>query len=111
VKPLFSFGFGLPNTSFRYSGISVERVRTKSDFSVAVDLSVTSVGDKRGSDVPQIYVDLLLSRKEMSRRSSSTRFKRSCSVPGIKIDLAHAGTVALTAFSADIHYVRILAFK
>lgn len=53
LSPLFSFGRGLSCTAFRYTGIVVE---IDDDGFPAVELTVTSTGDRAGIDTPQIYM-------------------------------------------------------
>jgi beta-glucosidase len=52
IQPLFPFGYGLSYTSFRFSGLRVER----SGDHVAVRLDVTNTGRVAGADVAQVYV-------------------------------------------------------
>lgn len=53
--PLFEFGHGLSYTTFEYDSIEVaaDAVRPTDDLSVRV--TVTNTGDRRGSDVIQVY--------------------------------------------------------
>ena len=50
--PLFPFGFGLSYTNFQYSNLSVKRVAD----SVSVTVTVKNAGNRKGSDVAQLYV-------------------------------------------------------
>ncbi|MGW4059758.1 beta-glucosidase [Amycolatopsis sp. NPDC004747] len=52
VKPLFPFGFGLGYTKFAYSDLST----VWSGQSLIASLTVQNIGDRTGSDVPQVYV-------------------------------------------------------
>ena len=56
IKPLFSFGFGLSYTQFRYSGLTVSRTGSRSVPRVEVTFQVTNTGLRTGSDVPQVYI-------------------------------------------------------
>ena len=67
VKPLFPFGFGLSYTKFNYSELSLKQTASGADPVVAVTFTVTNVGDRDGSDVPQIYVSYPHLMKAMSR--------------------------------------------
>ncbi|MET0371880.1 MAG: beta-glucosidase [Sphingobium sp.] len=51
TKPLFAFGHGLSYSRYAYGGLKVEGGRM-----LRVSLDVTNVGDRRGADVPQVYV-------------------------------------------------------
>ena len=52
VQPLFPFGLGLSYTSFEYSGLRLEEGRDGLD----VAFRVRNVGDRWGSEVPQVYI-------------------------------------------------------
>lgn len=51
-QPLFPFGFGLGYTRFAYSGLDVRRSGT----GAVVSFTVRNVGQRTGSDVPQVYL-------------------------------------------------------
>jgi len=51
AKPLFAFGHGLSYTSFAYSDFEVIGGDT-----IAASFSVTNTGDRKGADVPQLYL-------------------------------------------------------
>ncbi|SFW88567.1 beta-glucosidase [Amycolatopsis australiensis] len=52
VKPLFPFGFGLGYTKFAYSDLST----VWNGQTLVASLTVQNIGDRTGSDVPQVYV-------------------------------------------------------
>lgn len=52
IEPLFPFGHGLSYTSFKYGGLSVERVADGCRVSVAV----TNTGARAGAETVQLYV-------------------------------------------------------
>jgi beta-glucosidase len=52
VTPLYPFGYGLSYTRFAYSRLNMHRSR---DGGIDVSFRVTNVGDRAGSDVPQVY--------------------------------------------------------
>lgn len=54
-SPLFPFGFGLSYTSYAYSGIKVDRLRTP-DINVKVTFTVRNTGKRAGAEVAQVYV-------------------------------------------------------
>ncbi|HEY3951247.1 beta-glucosidase [Phenylobacterium sp.] len=49
--PLYPFGYGLSYTSFRYSGLKVNGGQT-----VTASFTVANVGDRAGTDTPQLYL-------------------------------------------------------
>lgn len=51
AEPLFPFGFGLSYTRFTHSDLKVEGGKQ-----LAVSFTVTNVGKREGTDVPQLYV-------------------------------------------------------
>ncbi|HEU4959278.1 MAG TPA: glycoside hydrolase family 3 C-terminal domain-containing protein [Sphingomonas sp.] len=55
-KPLYPFGFGLSYTTFRYSGLRVDRPRLARDGTAMIRVDVTNTGTVAGDAVPQLYV-------------------------------------------------------
>jgi beta-glucosidase len=51
AKPLFPFGYGLSYTRFTYSNLKVS-----GGAALTVSFDVTNAGDRKGADVPQVYV-------------------------------------------------------
>jgi len=54
VKPLYPFGYGLSYTSFKYSGLSIQKGTGQGEYTVGFD--VTNSGSRAGADVAQVYV-------------------------------------------------------
>jgi len=52
LEPRFPFGHGLSYTTFRYSGLKVERTKA----GVVASVTVTNTGDRAGGDAVQFYV-------------------------------------------------------
>jgi beta-glucosidase len=55
-KPLFSFGFGLSYTAFRYDHLAVEVPAFGSKGDIQVTADVTNTGDRDGDEVAQLYL-------------------------------------------------------
>ncbi|MFQ5834240.1 MAG: glycoside hydrolase family 3 C-terminal domain-containing protein [Candidatus Thorarchaeota archaeon] len=56
IEPLFPFGFGMSYTSFDYEDIRLDSASiNEPESSVAVEVRVTNVGHRAGSDVVQVY--------------------------------------------------------
>jgi beta-glucosidase len=55
VAPLFPFGFGLSYTTFEWSEPVVSSTEMGAD-GISIELSVTNVGDRPGTDLVQLYV-------------------------------------------------------
>jgi beta-glucosidase len=53
--PLFPFGFGLTYTKFRYADLTAPQT-AKAGESVALDFTLTNVGERRGKETAQLYV-------------------------------------------------------
>jgi len=53
VAPLFPFGYGLSYTRFTYEHLHVRRTGA----SVSVTFTVRNVGSRKGTEIPQLYVD------------------------------------------------------
>ena len=60
VRPLFPFGHGLSYTSFRYSGLPADIIRTSgSDDTARLRVRVRNTGSRTGTEVVQVYVGRL----------------------------------------------------
>jgi beta-glucosidase len=60
VAPLFPFGYGLSYTRFTYEHLHVRRTGA----SVTVTFTVRNVGTRKGTEIPQLYVDDALAAGE-----------------------------------------------
>ncbi len=60
-EPVFSFGFGLSYTAFRYSNLSVVKPVLKKDEHLEVTVVLTNIGERRGVEITQVYVNDLVS--------------------------------------------------
>lgn len=55
-KPLYSFGYGLSYTRFKYADMSVSSHQISPDDSVTISFDITNTGNLPGADVAQLYV-------------------------------------------------------
>jgi beta-glucosidase len=55
-KPLYSFGYGLSYTSFKYSGLKLSAPAVKAGETLGVDVDVTNSGKRDGDEVAQLYL-------------------------------------------------------
>lgn len=55
-EPLFSFGFGLSYTSFRYENLTVLTPALRQGQSAEVEIDVTNTGHRAGDEIVQLYV-------------------------------------------------------
>ena len=53
AQPLYSFGYGLSYTTFKYSNLSIAK-KGKTSFEVSFD--VTNTGNRDGEEVAQLYL-------------------------------------------------------
>jgi beta-glucosidase len=67
-EPLFSFGFGLSYTTFRYEHLLVQTPSTSHD-PVRVSVEVTNTGNREGDEVAQLYIRQNTSSVETPERS------------------------------------------
>ena len=68
-KPLFSFGFGLSYTNFRYEHLAAVAPTAGSKGDVRVTVDVTNMGNREGDEVAQLYFREDVSSVETPRRS------------------------------------------
>jgi beta-glucosidase len=54
--PLFSFGFGLSYTKFKYSGLKLSTASLEAGKPLTVDVTVTNTGDVAGDEVAELYL-------------------------------------------------------
>src|SRR6185437_9464795 len=55
-QPLYSFGFGLSYTTFKFSNLRTSSPRLAKDGTAAVSVDVTNTGSRAGDEVVQFYV-------------------------------------------------------
>jgi beta-glucosidase len=80
LTPLFPFGFGLDYTTFGYSGMHLAAAPPGDSKVAAVTITVTNTGDRKGADVPQLYVEDPASTGEPPRQLKG--FRRVDLAPG-----------------------------
>jgi beta-glucosidase len=75
--PLYSFGYGLSYTRFKYSDlqISPKKFRTNENVSINVKVKVENVGEYNGDEVVQLYINKISSSRKIPIRSLNG-FKR-----------------------------------
>jgi beta-glucosidase len=62
ATPLWEFGFGLSYTKFEYSNLKINPIETGAYGEVSISVAVKNTGDKKGSEVVQLYIrDLIAS--------------------------------------------------
>jgi len=55
-KPLYSFGYGLSYTSFKYSGLTLSEPTVKAGDTLGVDVDVQNTGKRDGDEVAELYL-------------------------------------------------------
>jgi beta-glucosidase len=68
-QPLFTFGFGLSYTTFRYDHLAVQAPAPGSNNDIQVTVDVTNSGEREGDEVAQLYVREDVSSVETPDRS------------------------------------------
>jgi beta-glucosidase len=58
---LFPFGYGLSYTEFEYSNLQITPKKTSTDGDVKVSVDVKNVGDRKGDEVVQLYLNDVVS--------------------------------------------------
>jgi beta-glucosidase len=61
-EPLYSFGYGLSYTTFRYANLKASSAQVTKDGAITVSVDVTNTGSRSGDDVVQLYVKHLNSK-------------------------------------------------
>lgn len=56
ITPLYTFGYGLSYTSFRYDALKLSSEEMKSDEKITVSVTLTNTGDRAGKEVVQLYL-------------------------------------------------------
>lgn len=67
--PLFPFGFGLTYTSFKYSGLKIDRKSFSGDETANITFNIQNTGNYDSDEVAQLYVSFPDSKVEMPVKS------------------------------------------
>jgi beta-glucosidase len=86
---LWPFGFGLSYTAFQYSDLAIQPPQPKPDGNITVSFTVTNTGRRAGDEVPQLYVNDVVS-------SVTTWEKRLCGFDRIHLEPGESKTVTYT---------------
>jgi beta-glucosidase len=95
--PLYSFGFGLSYTTFRYSNFKLNSKIIKPNEVVIINLDITNTGKRTGDEVAQLYIQHLHSAVDRPKKELKA-FQRITLQPGEK------KTVRLKFKAADLQY-------
>ena len=55
-KPLYTFGYGLSYTTFKYSGLKVSAPTVKAGDTLGVDVDIKNAGKCAGDEVAELYI-------------------------------------------------------
>ena len=61
ITPLYTFGYGLSYTSFRYDSMTLDTNKLTNDSKIKVSVTLTNIGDVDGKEVVQLYICDLVS--------------------------------------------------
>jgi beta-glucosidase len=104
-QPLFSFGYGLSYTTFRFDNIRVEPKQIVADGHATLSVDVTNTGSREGDEVPQLYIHqkvASVTQPVMQLRG----FQRITLKPGEKQTVTFAITPeTLSILNTDMHSV------
>jgi len=56
-EPLFSFGYGLSYTKFKYSNLQISPSKVKTDEKITISADIENIGDRLGDEVVQLYLN------------------------------------------------------
>lgn len=96
-KPLFSFGYGLSYTNFKYSDFKIASKKINTKGLVNVNITVQNTGTRKGDEVVQLYVhDVVSSVKRPSKELRG--FERISLNPGQKQNVTFTVPAGKLAF-------------
>ncbi|MBT9370514.1 glycoside hydrolase family 3 C-terminal domain-containing protein [Rhizobium sp. CSW-27] len=101
VEPLFPFGFGLGYTRFAWGEARASADEMGAD-GITVEVDLTNIGERRGSDVVQLYVKPLTSGVERPEKELRAFAK-------LELEAGETGTARLTVTSRDLSYFDVEA--
>lgn len=61
ITPLYTFGYGLSYTSFRYDSMTLDTNKLTNDSKIKVSVTLTNIGEVDGKEVVQLYICDLVS--------------------------------------------------
>lgn len=96
-KPLYSFGYGLSYTEFKYTDIIIEPIETTVTGEIKVSLYVENIGKYEGEDIVQVYVSRMYSSISPPVKELKA-FKRIHLKPGEKKKIIFKIPIQLLAF-------------
>jgi beta-glucosidase len=104
-EPLFSFGYGLSYTTFKFENLHIEPAQIYVGGTAKVSVDVSNTGDREGDEVPQMYIHqrvASVTRPVMALK----RFRRIHLNPGEKKRVEFTITPdALSLLNIDMHKV------
>lgn len=96
--PEYPFGFGLSYTKFKYSNLEISKDTINFDEKLNISISVTNIGDRKGSDVVQLYIQDIV--------GSITRpVKELKKFKHLKLEKGESKKVFFTISSKDLEFV------
>ncbi len=83
ATPLYEFGYGLSYTKFEYSNLQISPKKIGSSGNVNISLDVKNIGDRKGDEVVQLYINDVMSSMSTPIRELKG-FKKITLAPGEK---------------------------
>lgn len=97
-EPLFPFGYGLSYTKFKYSNLRITPEKVGLDGEVRISVDVQNVGDRKGDEVIQFYINDIVS-------SVTTPVKELKGFKRIKLQPGEKKTVELMLTSDQLSLI------
>lgn len=97
--PLYPFGYGLSYTRFRFSGIAVQPSTLTAKGSLHISVRIRNTGQRRGSDVVQLYV-----HQQVASRSPPVRLLKG--FRRVTLDPGSSRVVTFILHAADLAFDR-----
>lgn len=95
--PLFSFGYGLSYTTFKYDNLKIAQTEYSADENIEVTVNVSNTGNKNGEEIVQLYI-----RDDYSNSTRPVkelkRFQR------IHLDKGECKSISFTLNKDDLSY-------
>ncbi|MBU3191049.1 glycoside hydrolase family 3 C-terminal domain-containing protein [Clostridium bowmanii] len=98
AEPLYSFGYGLSYTSYKYSNLTLSKTSCSSKDTITVSVDVTNIGKCDGTEIVQLYVNDVIS-------SVMTPVKELKGFEKVQINAGETKNVSITLSVSDFSIV------
>ena len=98
AQPLYSFGYGLSYTSYKYSNLKLSKSSCSPEETITVSVDVTNIGKYDGTEIVQLYVNDVIS-------SIMTPVKELKGFKKVQINAGDTKNVSITLSVSDFSIV------